>query len=136
MPPCGRAWPNWKTGWPACTQFEYELQASEVRYRRLFETAKDGILLLDADTGRITNANPFLMGLLGYTHDELLGKRLWEIGPPIQRYHRQPGRVSGITNQGVYPLRQSAAGNQKARANSGGVRQQRLPGEWHESDSV
>ncbi|MGB3095132.1 MAG: diguanylate cyclase [Candidatus Deferrimicrobiaceae bacterium] len=62
-------------------RIEYELQASEVRYRRLFETAKDGILLLDADTGRITNANPFLMGLLGYTHDEFLGKRLWEIGP-------------------------------------------------------
>src|SRR4030042_5676002 len=62
-------------------QIEHELKASEVRYRRLFETAKDGILLLDADTGRITDANPFLMGLLGYSHAELLGKRLWEIGP-------------------------------------------------------
>ncbi|MGA7105739.1 MAG: diguanylate cyclase, partial [Candidatus Deferrimicrobiaceae bacterium] len=45
------------------------------------ETAKDGILLLDADTGRITDVNPFLMSLLGYSHTELLGKRLWEIGP-------------------------------------------------------
>ncbi len=57
------------------------LKASEIRYRRLFETAKDGILILDADTGRITDANPFLQDLLGYSHAELLGKMLWEIGP-------------------------------------------------------
>jgi diguanylate cyclase (GGDEF)-like protein/PAS domain S-box-containing protein len=57
------------------------LQSSEVRYRRLFETAKDGILLLDADTGRITDVNPFLQDMLGYSHHELLGKALWEIGP-------------------------------------------------------
>jgi PAS domain S-box-containing protein len=62
-------------------RIEYELKASEVRYRRLFETAKDGILILDADTGRITDANPFLQDLLGYSHAELQGKRLWEIGP-------------------------------------------------------
>src|SRR3972149_4418506 len=62
-------------------RIEHELKASEVRYRRPFETAKDGILLLDADTGRITDANPFLMSLLGYSHVELLGKKLWEIGP-------------------------------------------------------
>ncbi|HEY6074778.1 MAG TPA: PAS domain S-box protein, partial [Anaerolineales bacterium] len=60
---------------------EDALKASEVRYRRLFETAKDGILILDAVTGRITAANPFLQSLLGYSHAELLGKRLWEIGP-------------------------------------------------------
>jgi len=57
------------------------LKASEVRYRRLFETAKDGILLLDANTGRITDVNPFLEDMLGYSHDELVGKALWEIGP-------------------------------------------------------
>jgi diguanylate cyclase (GGDEF)-like protein/PAS domain S-box-containing protein len=57
------------------------LRASEVRYRRLFETAKDGIFLLDADTGRITDVNPFLEDMLGYSHTELIGKALWEIGP-------------------------------------------------------
>jgi PAS domain S-box-containing protein len=57
------------------------MKISEIRYRRLFETAKDGILILEADTGRITDANPFLRDLLGYSHSELLGKRLWEIGP-------------------------------------------------------
>jgi diguanylate cyclase (GGDEF)-like protein/PAS domain S-box-containing protein len=60
---------------------EAALRDSETRYRRLFETAKDGILLLDAESGQITDVNPFLIDLLGYTHAELLGKKLWEIGP-------------------------------------------------------
>jgi diguanylate cyclase (GGDEF)-like protein/PAS domain S-box-containing protein len=57
------------------------LGESEVRYRRLFEMAKDGILLLDADTGKITDANPFVEVMLGYSRAELLGRALWEIGP-------------------------------------------------------
>ena len=57
------------------------LTDSETRYRRLFETAQDGILILDARTGRITDVNPFLEAMLGYSHQELLGKRLWQIGP-------------------------------------------------------
>jgi PAS domain S-box-containing protein len=56
------------------------LALSETRYRRLFETAQDGILILDARTGRVIDANPFLTELLGYTRDELIGKELWEIG--------------------------------------------------------
>jgi PAS domain S-box-containing protein len=59
---------------------EEELKASETRYRRLFETAQDGILILDAGTGLINDVNPFLMDMLGYTRGEFLGKRLWEIG--------------------------------------------------------
>jgi PAS domain S-box-containing protein len=57
------------------------LEESEMRYRRLFETAKDGILILNGDTGRIIDANPFLQDLLGYPDSELFGKALWEIGP-------------------------------------------------------
>jgi PAS domain S-box-containing protein len=56
------------------------IKLSELRYRRLFETARDGILILDSDEGHITDANPFMSELLGYSHDELLGKELWEIG--------------------------------------------------------
>ncbi len=56
------------------------LEASEVRYRRLFETAQDGILILDGDSGRIVDSNPYLGASLGYSADELLGKELWEIG--------------------------------------------------------
>lgn len=56
------------------------LRTSEIRYRRLFEAAKDGILLLDAVTLQITDVNPFMTGLLGYSYNEFLGKELWEIG--------------------------------------------------------
>ena len=56
------------------------LKTSELRYRRLFETARDGILILDSDQGRITDANPYMTEMLGYSHDDLLGKELWEIG--------------------------------------------------------
>lgn len=66
---------------PMHQQMEEALMASEVRYRRLFETAKDGILLLEAETGQITDVNPFLQDLLGYSHTEFLGRTLWEIGP-------------------------------------------------------
>jgi PAS domain S-box-containing protein len=57
------------------------LKASEMRYRRLFETAQDGILILNAGTGQIEDVNPFLTDMLGYTREQLLGNRLWEIGP-------------------------------------------------------
>ena len=53
---------------------------SEVRYRRLFETAQDGILILDAVTGEITDVNPYLVKMLGYSRDEFTGKKLWEVG--------------------------------------------------------
>ena len=55
-------------------------RVSELRYRRLFESAKDGILILDADTGQIVDVNPFLIEMLAYSKEELMGKELWEIG--------------------------------------------------------
>ena len=62
-------------------QTEEALISSETRYRRLFETAQDGILILDAETGQISDVNPFLVEMLGYSHEEFLGKKLWGIGP-------------------------------------------------------
>ena len=56
------------------------VRRTEMRYRRLFETAHDGILILDASTGRILDANPFMTNLLGLSKDELLGKELWQVG--------------------------------------------------------
>jgi len=56
------------------------LRASEVRYRRLFESAKDGILILDAETGMVVDVNPFLVELLGYSREAFLGKKIWELG--------------------------------------------------------
>jgi PAS domain S-box-containing protein len=56
------------------------IKVSEARYRRLFETAQDGILIVDANTRLVFDANPFLTDLLGYGRDELVGKELWQIG--------------------------------------------------------
>jgi PAS domain S-box-containing protein len=60
---------------------EDALRASEMSYRRLFEAAKDGILILDVDTGRITDVNPFLFQLLGFSREEMLGKTVGELSP-------------------------------------------------------
>ena len=57
------------------------LRISESRYRRLFETARDGILILNADTAQIEDVNPYLIEMLGYSHAEFLRKKLWEVGP-------------------------------------------------------
>jgi PAS domain S-box-containing protein len=59
---------------------EQEIRTSELRYRRLFEAAQDGILLLDAETGAITDVNPFLIDMLGYSREEFVEKKLWEVG--------------------------------------------------------
>ena len=62
------------------TFIEPSLKDSEIRYRRLFEAAQDGILILDASTGAITDVNPFLIDLLGYSRDEFIRRKLWEVG--------------------------------------------------------
>ena len=65
--------------------------ASELRYRRLFETAQDGILILDADSGKIIDVNPFLLDLLDFP------------------FESEPGRFRKVASRGVHPLRKSAA---------------------------
>lgn len=57
-----------------------EISTSELRYRRLFEAARDGILLVDPETRQIVDVNPFLVEFLGYTYEEFVGKELYEIG--------------------------------------------------------
>ena len=59
---------------------EAALRLSETRYRRLFEATQDGVLILDTRTGKIIDANPFMTTLLSYTHDQMIGKELYEIG--------------------------------------------------------
>ncbi len=58
----------------------YTPASSEIRYRRLFETAKDGILILDAETGQIDDVNPFLLDLLHYSREQFINKKIWDIG--------------------------------------------------------
>ena len=61
-------------------QAQEGMRISEIRYRRLFEAAHDGILIISPDTGRIIDANPFMTRLLGYSRDQLIGRELFEIG--------------------------------------------------------
>ncbi|MDH6299208.1 HD domain-containing phosphohydrolase [Polynucleobacter sphagniphilus] len=56
-----------------------------LRYRRLFETAQDGILILEFETGKIEDVNPYLIQMLGYTKEELVGMELWEIGAMVDK---------------------------------------------------
>jgi putative two-component system response regulator len=70
---------------PVVTELERKksetlLSASELRYRRLFEATGEGILILDAETGQIVDVNPFLTEMLGYSKEELMDKKIWEIG--------------------------------------------------------
>ena len=91
---------------------ELALEVSELRYRRLFETAQDGILILDGNTGKIIDANPFLLDLLDYPFSSIIGLELWEIGlfddiaankaafeklqtEEYVRYHNHPLRAKG-----------------------------------------
>jgi PAS domain S-box-containing protein len=57
------------------------LRSSEIRYRRLFEAARDGILILNVETGRITDVNPYLVEVLGFSKSEMLGKTVGELSP-------------------------------------------------------
>ena len=56
-----------------------QYKTSELRYRRLFDAAQDGILILDAETAAITDVNPFLIRMLGYSREEFMQKKLWEV---------------------------------------------------------
>ena len=59
---------------------EEAMRASELRYRRLFESAKDGVLVLNPETQRIIDVNPYMVESLGYSRPEFIGKKFWEVG--------------------------------------------------------
>jgi PAS domain S-box-containing protein len=75
-------------------------RAPELRYQRLFETSHDGIIILDATTGRIIDANPFMTHLLGFSHEEFLGKQLWEVGL-LRDADRRSGVLNDVADLGV-----------------------------------
>ncbi len=77
------------------SRIERELQLSEAHYRRLFETAKDGILLLDSASGVVTDVNSYLLDMLGYQREDFVGRKLWNIGPfrDVMVYRRVFGEL-------------------------------------------
>jgi len=73
---------------------EQAIHSSELNYRRLFEAARDGILIIDPNTRKITDANPFMTDLLGFRTEELVGKELWQIGRPAdEEANREAFRI-------------------------------------------
>lgn len=80
-------------------QAEERLKYSEARYRRLFESARDGILILDADNGQIIDANPFISEMLGYAHEEFFGKQLKDIGL-LQNADQTSASFTGLQQEG------------------------------------
>ena len=90
-------------------EFEDDLKASELQYRRLFETAKDGIMILDFESQKIIDANVFILDLMGYQLHEVIGKGLWELGFQDDRAFADGAfarlRTSGYVRYEDIPLR-------------------------------
>lgn len=59
---------------------EKALQLAETRYKTLFETSEEGILVVDPDSGKIKDINPYLIDLLGYPRAGFMEKAIWETG--------------------------------------------------------
>ena len=81
--------------------------AAEARYRRLFESAHDGIMIIDAQTGEIADLNPYLAELLGYARDKMVGRRFWET-EPFQAMTQGEGLLKRIREQGVFRIQDLA----------------------------
>jgi diguanylate cyclase (GGDEF)-like protein/PAS domain S-box-containing protein len=69
-----------KAGPDRSLQSKALLTVRESAYKRLFQTALDGLLILDADTGKVKDVNPFFLQMTGYDRKEILAKKLWETG--------------------------------------------------------
>ncbi len=54
---------------------------AEMSYRLLFEASQDGMMILDLESGRVRDVNPYLCRLLGFPHDELVGKTIGDLSP-------------------------------------------------------
>jgi len=76
------------------------LTESEVRYRRIFETASDGIVLLEKSAGRIVKVNPATEKMLGYPEEEYVGKNLQEMGVSIDTSDF-PAIINTLNKQGI-----------------------------------
>jgi PAS domain S-box-containing protein len=75
-------------------------EAAEIQYRRLFESAKDGIVVIDGGTGLVIDANPFFLELTRYSRPEIVGQTFWEI-PPFRKAEEGRMLVPETNEKGV-----------------------------------
>ena len=113
---------------------ELALYTSERRYRRLFESAQHGMLILDGETGEIIDANPFLLDLLHYHFRDLIGFKLWEIGrfkdiAASKQAFKKLREKMYLCDDSISLVLETA---RRYRSSS----QQRLSGRWPEHDSM
>jgi PAS domain S-box-containing protein len=64
----------------ACKQLQEKMETSEERFRRAFETSQNVLLLVHKTEGNILNFNESAQKMFGYSKEEFLGKKLWELG--------------------------------------------------------
>ncbi len=114
---------------------EHELELSEVRYRRLFESAHDGILILDGVTAKVLDVNRFVLDLLGHTREHFLGKELWELGV-FKDVASSKAAMAALQKAGSIRYEDTPAAAQRRAAHQRRVRQQRVPGREAERHSV
>ena len=111
------------------------LKDSELRYRRLFEAAQDGILILDAETGMIEDVNPYLIKMLGYSREEFIKKKLWEVGA-FKDIEASQDAFEALQRNEYIRYEDLPLKDERRAADSGGIRQQRLPGGQRKSDPM
>ena len=101
---------------------EKGLEVSEIRYRRLFESAHDGILILDAETGKVIDVNRFMLDLLQYPMEHFLGKELWEIGV-FHDADASKAAMATLQQRGSIRYEDLPLQDKKRGMHSGGIRQ-------------
>lgn len=109
-------------------KIEETLKASESKYRRLFEAAQDGILILNEATGKVIDANPFILSLTEYALDEIIGKQLWELGF-IEDQELSRKAFTALKKEGFIRYRGHSFENQERKTPQRRVRQQYLSSE-------
>ena len=93
-------------------RLETELKESEERYRRAFETSRDGLLLVHKTKADILNSNDSARGLLGYSGNEFLKKKLWDIGM-VKSYKDFKETVARLEKDGVIHYEDTPVKTQK-----------------------
>ena len=89
--------------------------AAEARYRRLFESARDGIMVVDADSGVIADLNPYIEQLLGYPREKLIGKPFWQT-QPFRNTPQAQDLLGRIIEQGTMQVPDFTSDTQDGRA--------------------
>lgn len=80
------------------TETNHILDDLALRYTRLFEAAQDGIFLLDFPEGLIEDVNPYLLNMMGYSKEDLIGKKLWEVGLLADKEKAQQAQQTIVTD--------------------------------------